>query len=263
MSERRFAVFPGGGRWSLLSRDLTKQSDFVFEGAIQRIGDVTSRGVQATPSTAVVHVEKVLKGPRVLAGFTGREITVLSDERSDPSSRKRAVFFTNAFHYGEGLAVREVGRFDATGANVEREVHEAMKESDDENLLRQLRSARLVVRGTVIKAGPSEHRERVGSEHDPEWWECVIEVEAIEKGSAKHEKNKNGKLRITAFFAHSTDVAWYRSPKVQVGDAGIFILHEGVVRSHQTPGPAMVHPLDFQPVSESERVRTLIKRIEQ
>jgi hypothetical protein len=244
-------------------RDLTKQSGFVFEGTVRRIGDVTSPGVQATPSTAVVHVEKVLKGPPVLTRFSGREITVLSGEHSDASSRKRAVFFTNAFHYGEGLAVREVGRSDATGADVEREVHEAMKESDDENLLRQLRNARLVVRGIVTKVAPSEHRERVGSEHDPEWWECVIEVEAIEKGSTKHEKNKTGKLHITAFFAHSTDVAWYKSPKAQVGDAGIFILHEGVVRSRQTPGPAMVHPLDFQPASEAERVRTLLKRIAQ
>jgi hypothetical protein len=244
-------------------RDLTKQSGFVFEGTVRGIGAVTSPGIEATPSTAVVQVEKVLKGPHVLARFAGREITVVSREHAGTSPKTRAVFFTNAFHYGEGLAVREVGRFDRTGVEVEREVHEAMKESDEDDLLRQLRSARLVVRGAVTKVAPSDYRERVGSEHDPEWWEFVIEVESVEKGSVKQEKNKAGKTRITAFFAHSTDVAWYKSPKVQVGDEGIFILHEGVVRSRQTPGPTMAHPLDFQRVSEVERVRTLIKRIAQ
>lgn len=244
-------------------RDLTKQSGFVFEGTVRQTGAVTSAGIEATPRTAVVHVEKVLKGPHVLSRFAGREITILSAENAGSSSKPRAVFFTNAFHYGESLAVREVGRFDATGAELEREVHEAMKESDDENLLRQLRNARLVVRGEVKKVAPSEHRERVGTEHDPEWWECVIEVENVEKGSIKQERNKAGKSRITAFFAHSTDVAWYKSPKVQAGDEGIFILHEGIVRSRQTPGPAMVHPLDFRPVSEVEHVRALIKRIAQ
>lgn len=242
-------------------RDLTKQSGFVFEGTVQKMGGVTTPGIEANQSTAVVYVDKVLKGPRVLAQFRGREITVVAGEHV--GAKTRAVFFTNAFHYGEGLAVRVVGRFDVTGTEVEREVHEAMKESDDDNLLRQLRSARLVVRGSVIKVAPSEHREKVASEHDPEWWEFVIEVEAVEKGSVKQAKDKGAKSRITAFFAHSTDVAWYKSPKVQLGETGVFILHEGVVRSRQTPGPAMVHPLDFQPASEIERVRTLIKRIAQ
>jgi hypothetical protein len=199
----------------------------------------------------------------VLSRFAGKEITVILGEREGTSPRTRAVFFTNAFHYGEGLAVREVGCLDATGAEVEREVLEAMKHSDDDSLLKQLLDARLVVSGSVTKVAPYERRERVGSEHDPEWWECIIEVEAIEKGSVKQEKNKTGRTHITAFFAHSTDVAWYKSPKLEVGDKGVFILHEGEVRSRQTPGPAIVHPLDFRPISDVEHVRALIKRIAQ
>lgn len=242
-------------------RELTKESGFVFEGTVRRTGAVTSPGIEATPSTVVVHVDKVLKGPHVLSRFAGREITVLFGERQGTSPGTRAVFFTNAFHYGEGLAVREVGSLDRAGAEVEREVHEAMKQSDDEILLKQLRDARLVVAGAVTKVAPHESRDRVGTEHDPEWWECVIEVEAIEKGPAKQEKNKAGKAHLTIFFAHSTDVAWYQSPKPKVGDRGVFILHEGEVRSRQTPGPAIIHPLDFLPISQAEHVRALIKRL--
>ena len=242
-------------------RDLTKESGFVFEGTVRRTGAVTSPEIELTPATVVVHVDKVLKGPHVLSRFAGREITVLFGERPGTSPGTRAVFFTNAFHYGEGLAVREVGSLDKTGAEVEREVHEAMKHADDDNLLKQLREARLVASGGVTKVGPYERHERVGTEHDPEWWECVIEVETIEKGPAKSEKIKAGKAHITIFFAHSADVAWYKSPKPKVGDRGVFILHEGEVRSRQTPGLAILHPLDFQPISQVEHVRALLKRL--
>jgi hypothetical protein len=242
--------------------DLTRRSGFVFEGTVRRTGAVTSPEIEATSSTVVVQVNKVLKGPHVLSRFAGREITVLFGERQGTSEGTRAVFFTNAFHYGEGLAVREVGSLDKTGAEVESEVHEAMKQSDDDNLLKQLRDARLVVSGTVTKVAPYERHAKVGTEHDPEWWECVLDVQAVEKGSAKQEKNKAGKAHITIFFAHSSDVAWYQSPKPKVGDRGVFILHEGEVRSRQTPGPAIIHPLDFRPISEVEHIRALIKRLE-
>ena len=110
---------------------------------------------------------------------------------------------------------------------------------------------------------PHEHRERVGTEHDPEWWECVIEVATVEKGTVKVGKSKAVKTQVVAYFAHSTDVAWYRAPKLKEGDRGLFILHEGEFRSRPTPGPALIHPVDFQPMGEVERVRKLVKRIEQ
>jgi len=243
--------------------DLAKQSGFIFEGTVRRIGAVASPGVAATPSTVVVQVNKVIKGPAVLSRFAGKEITVIPGEHEGAAPKKHAVFFTNAFHYGEGLAVRAVGYHEPTGPDVEHEVHEAMKQSDEDELLKHLRDARLVVSGSVMKITPHEDRERVGSEHDPDWKQFIIEVDSVEKGSPKREKSKTGKIEIAAFFANSTDVAWYQSPKPREGDKGVFILHEGEVRSRQTPGPAIVHPLDFRPISEVEHVRALIQRIAQ
>jgi hypothetical protein len=210
----------------------------------------------------VVSVNKVLKGPEVLSRYAGREITVTVGEHDAVDAGKRVVFFTNGLHYGEGLAVRATGHVDAAGPEVEREVHEAMKQANDDELLQHLRDAALVVSGTAVRVAPYEDRERRGSEHDPDWWEFVIEVQAIEKGTVKQEKGKPGKAHITAFFAHSMDVAWYRSPKVKVGDSGIFLLHEGEIRKRRTPGLALVHPLDFQPMPELERVRMLVRRVE-
>jgi hypothetical protein len=244
-------------------QELTKQSGFIFEGTVGRISAVTTPGIEATPATVVVHVDKVLKGPDVLSGFAGREITIVLGEHESVSPGTRAVFFTNGLHYGEGLVVREVGRLHATGAQVEREVREAMKQVDDEDLLQRLRDARLVVSGVVINVRPHDRLLLVGTEHDPEWWKCVIDVEAIEKGTVKSEKGKSGKTLLTAFFAHSADVAWYRSPKLEVGDQGVFILHEAEFRTGPTPGPAIIHPLDFRPMSTVEQIRALIKRIAQ
>jgi hypothetical protein len=243
--------------------DLTKQSGFIFEGTVQQTGAVASSKIEVSPKTAVVHVEKVLKGPGVLSGFAGKEITVALREHEGVHSKTRAVFFTNGFHYGEGLAVREVGHIDAAGAEVEREVHEAMKQADDDDLLQRVRAARLVVVGVVTKTAPYEHRQRAGTEHDPEWWECIIEVEAVLKGTVKPEKGKTAKTHITAFFAHSMDVAWYRAPKLNVGDSGIFVLHEGEIHGRPIPGPALIHPLDFRPMPEVEHVRALVRRVAQ
>lgn len=242
--------------------DLTKQSGFVFEGTVRRTDAVTSSGIEATLPTLVVHVDKVLKGPDVLSRFAGREITVTLGEHDRVAPGTRAVFFTNGLHYGEGLAVRAAGRVDATGPEVEREVHEAMEQANNEELLQHLRDARLVVSGIVIRVAPYEGGERVASEHDPEWWECVIDVESVEKGTVKPEKGKPGKTHITAFFAHSTDVAWYRSPKFKEGDRGIFILHEGEFRKRRFPGLAIIHPPDFRPMPDLEHIRALVKRVE-
>jgi hypothetical protein len=242
--------------------EFTKQAGFIFEGTVRRTGAATSPGIEATPTTAVVSVDKVLKGPQVLSRFAGREITVTFGGRDGVPVGARAVFFTNGLHYGEGLAVRAAGYIDADGTEVEREVHEAMERAHDDELLDRLRSARLVVLGDVIRVAPYEHRERIGTEHDPEWWECVIEVASAEKGSVNPDKKKPGKAHITAFFAHSTDVAWYRSPKLDVGDRGVFILHEGEFRKRRLPGPSILLPLDFRPLSDLERLRALVARIQ-
>jgi hypothetical protein len=244
------------------TEELTRQAGFIFEGAVRRTGAVTSSSFEATPATAVVQVEKVLKGPEVLAPFAGREITVVLAEHERVTAGTRAVFFTQGLHYGEGLVVREVGRHEAAAAEVEGAVREAMEHAIDEEILDRMRRARLIVAGAVTHVAPSEHRARVGTEHDPDWWECTIEVESVLKGKLEAEKGKKGKEHVKAFFAHSQDVMWYRSPKFEVGDAGVFFLHEADFRGRPTPGPATINPLDFQPLSALEHIRALLRRLE-
>jgi len=243
--------------------DLTNQSSFVFEGAIRRMGAVTTSGIQATPEMAVVHIGKILKGPPMLSGFRGREITVHLHQHQTVHEGLRAVFFTNGMHFGDGLVVREVGRKDG-GPSLERDVQNAMEHGRDEQLLERLDKAELVVSGVAIETRPYEPPKRArnqGSEHDPEWWECVIRVETIEKGEVKTKEKAKAQIReVVTLFAHSMDIMWYQSPKFEEGSTGIWLMHRFELRGEPVPEPVTAHVLDFQPIAQLERIRALIKR---
>ncbi len=247
-------------------QDLTDRSSFVFEGAVRRIGAVTTAGLQPTRDIAVVQVRKILKGPAVLSGFTGREITVQLHEHETVREGLRALFFANGLLFGDGLAVREVGRVDSGGPQLEKQVEDAMRRASDEALLDRLVRAELVVSGlaTETRRYESESAARLPiSEHDPEWWECVIQVESVEKGKVKTaEKGKQAPREVVTLFANSVDIAWYGSPKFPTGTKGIWLMQRIELRGKPVPGLVTVHALDFQPLSEMERIRALLKRAE-
>jgi len=56
------------------------------------------------------------------------------------------------------------------------------------------------------------------TEHDPQWREAEIEVDEVEKGPRKR--------RVVVRFPGSDDVRWYRAPKFQPGQEGVFILQK-------------------------------------
>lgn len=245
-------------------QDLTNQSSLVFEGAVRRMGAVTTSGIQATPEMAVVHIAKVLKGPSTLSGFSGKEITVKIHQHDAVREGQRAVFFTNGLYFGDGLVVSEVGRLDAAGPTLEREVHDAMERASDERLFQRLVKAEIVVSGVAIETRPYEPpgpARRLGSEHDPDWWECVIKVETVEKGDVKtKEKGRTPAREVITLFAHSLDIVWYHSPKFEKGSTGIWLMQRFELRGEPVPELVTVHVLDFQTISELERIRTLLKR---
>lgn len=251
---------------SASAQELTERSTFVFEGAVRRVGAVTTSGIEPTPEMAVVHVTKIFKGPAVLAGFAGQEITVHLHEHERVHEGLRAVFFTNGLHFGEGLAVREVGRLEGHEAGVEKQVHEAMKRASDEQLLERLRPAELVVSGEAAAVRRYEPERRTPlrlTEHDPDWHECEIKVATVEKGKVKAaEKAKGAAREVVTLFAKSKDVAWYGAPKFEKGDKGIWLMQRFEFRGERLEGLVTVHALDFQPLLQLEKIRALLQRLE-
>lgn len=247
-------------------RELTGKSGFVFEGAVRRMGAVTTSGVPVAPDMAVVLVIKVLKAPSMLLGFTGKEITVQLRRHETVHEGLQAVFFTTGLHFGDGLAVKEVDRLDVRGAALEKDVREAMHQASDDELIDRLNQAEIVVSGVAIKTAPYERpsvADHHVSEHDPDWWECIIEVETVEKGTVKTLGKAKPAATVLTLFAHSTDIRWYRSPKFEKGDAGVWFLHRIVLKGARVPELVTVHRLDFHPISSLDYVRALLKRIKQ
>lgn len=245
-------------------RELARDASFIFEGTLRRTGAVTGTGLTPADDMAVVHVERIVKGPSALAGFTGQEITVELREPGSSHHGRHFTFFTTGLRYGDGLAVREVGRVDASGHEVDIEVREAEDEARNEALLQRLRDAEIVVTGEAVRTAryvPKEGTPQPVSEHSPDWWECAIKVRDVEKGDVKPGRGRAAQ-RIVTLFAGSSDIVWYQSPKFAEGDEGTWLLHRTDFRGNPVPALVSDHPLDFQPLSEYPRVRELLDRLQ-
>ncbi|HYO13098.1 MAG TPA: hypothetical protein VE685_07895 [Thermoanaerobaculia bacterium] len=205
--------------------ELTRNAPFVFRGTVQEAGASNVTGVPASARTVVVRVDEVLKAPAELGDFTGREITVqLQEPGTDPPGRV-GVFFTRGWIYGETLGVVEVGRAAGDPGALRGQVLAADRRSQDQILAERVQGAALVVVGKVVETRPAETGPQPITEHDPQWWEAVIEVDSVLKGS-KPEGN-----RVTVLYPESLDVMWYEAPKPRKGWDAVWLLYRG-----QRPG---------------------------
>jgi hypothetical protein len=241
--------------------DLTQQSGFVFEAQLQQLGASAASGYPSAPETAVVRVTKILKSTPALSGYEGQLITVHLQTPVTLKAGQPAVFFTHGVHYGDTLVVGEVGHAPGTASSQEADLSSAAQASDEAEITLRLAQADLVISG--VASAPTRYAAtpalsvadtvRRFSEHDPDWWSSTITVETVEKG-VHSAKTKD------ILFAHSMDIAWYRSPKVKAGDHGVWLLHNRSVLGRGVPAAAISHPLDFRPIEDLARVRDLLKK---
>lgn len=123
----------------------------------------------------------------------------------------------------------------------------------DEDLQKHIADAELVIAGKVSEVRtPIEPRKRRPiTEHDPQWREAVVEVEAVMKGSESLKK-------VVILFPGTLDVAWVGVPRFKVGQQGIWIVRKEP--ETETEAYAVKDPLDFHPRTQLERVRQLIRK---
>jgi hypothetical protein len=124
----------------------------------------------------------------------------------------------------------------------------------DERLYERMKTAGSVLVGTVtdvtlLPNGPPS------SEHDPLWAEATITADCALRGADPQVAH--------AVFATSDDVAWYQSPKLTVGQKGVFLLQP----KPTPPGlweipddiPYMItDPLDAHPLDDRAHIATLV-----
>lgn len=234
-----------------------RESRFVFQGTVRKLGAANMAAIPASPANAVVNVDQVIVAPEKLGDFTGREITVALLRAESLEAGQRAVFFTVGWIYGETLAVREVGHLDARqdlGA-LREQIADARRRNDEQDLAGRLAHAELVVVGRLVRIVPVRQEEThlPVTEHDPDLRRALVRVETMLKGQAP----PNG--LVSFLFANSRDVLWDRSPKPKVGQNAVWILSRDERKGLKLDALTAFDPLDVQPRERQEVLYRLLE----
>ena len=194
--------------------DLSQQATLVFEGTVVQSGAATFAAYPATVTTAIVRVDTIVRAPQALRNFAGRDVTVQLRPRSRVRVGQRAVFFTEGLMYGDGLAVRELGRRSITEAREPaiRRMEVTVAAHPIPGCVQRVDSATAVITGQVTATEAMPSPLPTISEHDPQWREARVTVEEVTKGNVASNE-------VSVTYAASDDVAWYRSPKLMSGTA--------------------------------------------
>jgi hypothetical protein len=252
---------------------------FVFKGTVKKIGSATMKQVPISDHTAIVRVEQVLEAPKSFAHYEGQDITVELAGRKTVKAGDEFVFRANSWIFGDSVAVRSV-----TQERVTKGHETVLKRGGDptehfktRQLQEDLDDADLIVSGTVTAVTVPPQAEHVRaldappaggpvSEHDPKWRQAVVQVDETQKGS--HDSRQ-----VTVLFPASTDVRWYKAPKFQAGQKGVFVLHKTKIKTeehHELRGLApeegaevevytALHPADVQPLKQQAAIKAMIR----
>lgn len=254
-------------------------ASFIFHGTVVQPGASTMPAhVPASSATAIVRIDEVVYAPPALANYAGQKITVLLQDREIVAAGEKATFYTNPTVFGDSVAVQSMGHqdVDAARASLAAPTDDPVQNAADRNLRAHVAAAETIVTGTVtsthLASAPPAARELAAapgpiSEHDPEWHDAVVTVSNVEKGAA-------GQHQVVVRYPNSIDVRWYMVPKLRPGMTGSFILHSmqspeaaqavsvglraSVAPAAPEPQFVLLHPEDFQPHDQVERVRAMI-----
>jgi hypothetical protein len=263
---------PGYCQNPQLDIELMKQSSIIFVGTVSKMKAVSFPRAPVSENTAVVKVELLLQSPPTISIKSGQEVTVRLKDPSSLSTGTKAIFYTDGWILGDGIALREVGH--ATVPRVvtlqadeqtKKSFIEAKRQLTDKKLLAQIESSDVVALGKVINIRPSlvaAQQRKFITEHDPEWLDAEIEVQEGIKGVA------NGG-RIVVRFPGSEDVAFFGVPKFKLNDERMFLLKKdkitglpkALVAGAQVETFVVEKPLDVLPKEERDRVRQIFRTI--
>ena len=238
--------------------NLAQQVRFVFRGTVKKLKAATLKEIENTDETAVVHVDETIHAPQALSHYTGQDITV---QLPDPKSVKvgqKAVFFTNAWLFGNtSIAVRSVAQH-APGpqtAALKTSGADPVSTLAERDLQARYQSSDVVVSGRILSVAlPAPHpRSLRPREHDPHWQEAVVEIDKVHKGvyTAKN---------VIVRFPSSNDRVWHEAPKLRPGQRGYFLLHKPKVAlmSSGQEVYTVTRPEDFHPDGRAQAIRKVL-----
>jgi hypothetical protein len=202
-------------------------------------------------------IDQVLRSTDSLRDLAGKRAFIVTKNAAALQTAHTFIFFTQVLSLGQELLVREVGHTEPS-AETMRQVEQAIREEDGRPLRERVAAAELIVEGEVVASRVLERPFPPPSEHYPDWGVARLAVGAVLKG-----RKPRGEVEV--LFAASLDRVWFRSPKMQRGVRGVFLLFrldEGerppaeIARS----GWQALDPLDLQPVERRDEIERLIGR---
>src|SRR6185503_14912721 len=98
------------------NQELLAQASFIFKATVIKLKAATMASVPVTDGTVIVHVDQVVQAPRLLAGYEGKDITVQLSKGSALKKGDQATFYTNAWLFGDSVAVQSIGHTSVTGS---------------------------------------------------------------------------------------------------------------------------------------------------
>jgi hypothetical protein len=234
--------------------ELTLSASLIFSGTVVERGTSTVPAVPPSPKLITVRVDRPLRVDPVLGDLRGKLITVAAIEPEKLSPGQRAVFFTNSWIHGRGIAVREVQHVDI---QEEDQVASAVAQLPEVHLKDRLISAKLVVDAEVTSISPVEKR---STERNVALWAAAeLRVRRVLRGTAVQSTR--------VYFPTAVWPPWRNAPRFKEGQQGIFILHaparDRTLSEATLEADSLValDPADFQPESELQRVEELIANI--
>ena len=213
-----------------------QRSTFTFAGTVQEVGASTMAHLHDARDSLIVRVDEVHHAPPSLTHSVGALVTV-HGHAAKLAAQQKAVFFTTPTLYADTLLLREVATLSVPEdlSAFRAQMTEAKDRLQDLRILERIRSAELIVRGTV--SGLSAAGQPTGSEHDPDWWVAKIRVLETLLGKATEA--------VELVFPNSRDVQWYKSPKPHAGEHGVWILrHVKIVNGLTALDPLDAHPAE-------------------
>ena len=237
--------------------DWMRQSSFVFQGTVLKTKATTMDIVPAAEDTYVVRLDEPLKTPNQLGDLKGKELTLRVKQPDTLKEGQTMIIFARGWLLGDGIALEGVGYLpEKSFADMQKEIQQVEQSMTDQNLEKRISDADLVVAGKVTKI-ERLNETKMGriSEHDPQWEEAIIKIDSVLKGDKALKT-------VTFRFPGNTDIAFVGVPKFKVDDQGIWILHATKEAKGERAYYTALDPLDFQPMSEIDRVRGLIQRTE-
>jgi hypothetical protein len=237
--------------------DLARRATLIFLGTVEKTGASTMPAVKANAATAVVRVDQVIS-PGAPPGLAGKSITVQLLDAGSAKAGSQEVFFTKGWLLGESMAVIEVGQLgrDTNIQGLTEQINNVHQKVADEALRNQLATAEAVISGKVTAVRRAEIP-RLVTEHDPDWYIAVIQVESVIRGQMPGRE-------VALLFPYSDDVIWHDSPKFKEGQQGIWLLHRNQARLAGIENQlTALRSLDFRSREELGRVERLVKAEQQ